>query len=84
MRERYRTPAVQFYALKIKNSSRQDLLDDIAAAPLREADRSFLLDCIDGYSYKQLAGKYHKSVSRVAQWKRALFEAMCRYYSVCT
>lgn len=51
----------------------------IANAPIRAKDEGFLKDCIDGRSYKELAGKYGKSIARVAQWKRTVYEQLFFY-----
>lgn len=74
-----KTPAVAYYARKIRSTKRSVLYDEIEEAPLKKLDRNFLYDIIDGLSYKELSVKYCKSTSRIYRWKRSIFERMHKY-----
>ena len=74
-----KSPAVAYYTRKIRSTSRQKLYDEIEDAPLRKKDRYFLLDIVEGMTYKELAGKYYKSEAAIYKWKRKVFESMFRY-----
>lgn len=72
-------PATAYYTQKIKKTNRQVLLQELASAPIKKIDYAFMLDIIEGVSYKELAEKYHKSEARIYQWKRTLFERLHQY-----
>lgn len=74
-----KSPAVAYYARKIKTTRRSLLQAEIEDAPLNNNERSFLIDIVAGLSYKELAYKYSLSQSRIAKWKRNVFERMHKY-----
>lgn len=53
---------------------------ELMQAPIKAQDRQFLLDILEGMSYKELSIKYNKSISRIAQWKRNLYDKLADYY----
>lgn len=75
----YKTAKVAYYTHKVRSTNRQELLHQLQEAPLTDQDREFMTDIISGYRYKELAEKYHKSLSRIYQWKRTLYELLTRY-----
>ena len=74
-----KSPAVAYYARKIKTTNRLEIINELDEAPITRQDRYFMYDVLNGLTYKELAYKYNKTVSGVAQWKRRLFETMHRY-----
>ena len=42
-------------------------------------DIYLLLDYADGMSYKELAQIYNKSIQRINQWKRKIYEDLAYY-----
>lgn len=74
-----KTNAVAYYSYKISHSNKSILLKEINEAPLKNKEIQFLLNIIEGDSYRELSQKWHISESRVAKWKRSLFEKMQQY-----
>lgn len=72
----YRTAGMAYYCRHIKNTDRSKLLDELTESPLREKDADFMKDVLAGKSHKELAVKYNKSISRIAQWKRTCCETL--------
>lgn len=72
-------PAIAYYTYKVRTTGKRELIEELKNAPISEKDFNFLLDIINGFSYKQLADKYEKSEARIYQWKRNLFERLHRY-----
>ena len=68
-----KSPAVSYYARKIKTSNKKLLIQELEIAPLRKIEFNFMLDVLEGLSYKELAIKYNKSEKRIYQIKHDLF-----------
>ena len=73
------TNSVAYYTNKIRFTERPVLLSELQRAPLKKRDYQFVLDIIEGYSYKELAFKYNKSESRICKWKREIFTQLHQY-----
>lgn len=73
------TPAVAYCHKRFKTAGREEIYTLLDDAPLRIKDYAFLSDVIEGLSNQQLAAKYHKSPSRISQWKRSVFEQIHEY-----
>lgn len=74
-----RTPSVNYYTRKIRTYGREELYEELDDSPLNTRDYAFLSDIIEGLTNQQLQAKYHKSASRISQWKRSIFEQMHQY-----
>lgn len=74
-----KTASVAYYSHKLKISGREELYELIDDSPLNTKDYAFLSDIVEGLSNQALAEKYHKSPSRISQWKRSVFEQMHAY-----
>ena len=74
-----KTPAVAYITRLIKTTSRAQLIDMLTDSPLKTTDIYLLLDYADGMSYKELAAQYNKSVQRINQWKRKIYEELAYY-----
>lgn len=74
-----KTPAVAYITRLIKTTSRAQLIDMLTDSPLKTRDIYLLLDYADGMSYKELAAQYNKSVQRINQWKRKIYEELAYY-----
>lgn len=74
-----KTPSVNYYTRKIRTYGRDELYEEIDNSPLSTRDYAFLADIIEGMTNQQLKAKYHKSASRISQWKRSVFEQMHAY-----
>lgn len=74
-----KTPAVAYYINKMKTTARSRIKEQLQDAPVSRTDRSFLLDIYDGLTYEELAEKFNKTKSGIAQWKRRLCERMLRF-----
>lgn len=72
----FKTPAIAYIAAMIKRTSRTELCRIVGDMPIRDKDKKFLQDCISGMRYKELAGKYGKSLARIYQWKRTCYETL--------
>ena len=74
-----KTPAVAYITRLIKTTSRPQLIEILTASPLKMRDIYLLLDYADGMSYKELAQIYNKSIQRINQWKRKIYEDLAYY-----
>ena len=74
-----KTPAVAYITRLIKTTSRPQLLDILRDSPLKTRDIILIMDYADGMSYKELAAKNNKSVQRINQWKRKIYEDLAFY-----
>lgn len=74
-----RTPAVYYCSKKIQITNKTLLLQEWSNVALSVKDFQFLTDIINGLSLAELAEKHKKSVARIAQWKRRLFERLHEY-----
>ena len=78
----YRTPRVAFINYKITTSNRIVFRDELSQAPIKNIDKIFLEDILSGMSYKELSVKHNKSISRISQWKRELYDKLADYYRI--
>lgn len=74
-----KSPAIAYYSRKIKTSNKKVLIEELKDAPIKKLDFNFMLDILDGFSYKELAEKYNKSEKRIGQWKHDLFIKLHAY-----
>lgn len=74
-----KTPAVAFITHLIKITGKTKLRKILQESPLTAQEVELVLDYTNGKSYKELAQKYHKSVQRINQWKRKIYENLTLY-----
>lgn len=74
-----KTPSVAYFTRRLQTAGREEIYEVIEDAPLKTKDYAFLADIVEGLSNQALAQKYHKSPSRISQWKRSVFEQMHQY-----
>ena len=74
-----KTPAVAYITRLIRTTSKSKLHEILADSPLKTRDINLLTDYADGMSYKELAQKYNKSIQRINQWKRQIYEDLAEY-----
>lgn len=74
-----KTSGMAYITRKIQTTSRIQMEQFIEDSPLKNKDKIFMLDILNGMSLKELEYKYEKSQSRIAQWKRSTFEKL-HYY----
>lgn len=74
-----KTPAVAYIARLIQTTGKPELLRILQESPLTTQEINLFLDYADGATYKELAQKYNKSVPRINQWKRAIYEKLHFY-----
>lgn len=74
-----KTPSVAYFSRRLHTTGREEIYEIIEDAPLKTRDYAFLADIVEGLSNQDLARKYHKSPSRISQWKRSVFEQMHQY-----
>lgn len=69
-----KTPSVVYVYKKIRTTKKSELYQQLEDSPLTIHDYAFMCDIIAGLSLTELADKYHKTYSRVSQWKREVCE----------
>lgn len=69
-----RTPSVNYVYKKIHTTKKSEIYRQLEDSPLSVHDYAFICDVIAGLNLKELSAKYHKSYSRVSQWKREVCE----------
>ena len=69
-----RTPSVNYVYKKIMTTKKSDLYSQLEDSPLSVHDFAFICDVVAGLNLKELSEKYHKSYSRISQWKREVCE----------
>lgn len=74
-----KSPAVAYYTKKIRITGKEQLYSELEDAPLSSREFAFIADIIEGLDLDELATKYKISYSRVASWKREMFEVMHAY-----
>ena len=74
-----KTLAVAYFSYKIRTTNKTELAKFILQAPIKKRDVDFLCDIIDGLTYSELAEKHQKSLARIYQWKRNLFEKLHKF-----
>lgn len=75
----YKTPGMAYITRKIKLTPHTEMKEFVLDSPLKNRDKVFMFDILDGLSYKELEIKYEKSEARIAQWKRSIFEQLHQY-----
>lgn len=74
-----KTPGMAYISRKIKITPTKLMRKFVNESPLKKRDKLFMQDILEGLSLKELEAKYQKSESRIAQWKRSIFEQL-HYY----
>lgn len=74
-----KTPGVAYFSRRLHTAGREEIYELIEDSPLTTRDYAFLSDIVEGLTNQALAQKYHKSPSRISQWKRSVFEQMHQY-----
>lgn len=78
-----KSPSVAYYIIKIRTTPKSALYAELEDAPLRSREYAFISDIIEGLNMKELSDKYNLSQSRIAKWKREIFEKMHSYDMAC-
>lgn len=76
-----KSPAVAYYAHKLKITPRSKIIIELEEAPLSHKDKIFMKMILEGASYKELSEAFNKSEARIYQWKRQLFERLTEFDS---
>lgn len=69
-----KTEKFEYIKRKLQLISNTDFLAFINEAPIKEKERNLLVDIKNGFSLSVLSEKYGVSYSRIAQWKREIYE----------
>lgn len=69
-----KSPAVIYVYKKIKTTKKSELFKQLEESPLSVSEFAFISDVISGLSIQELADKFHKTPSRISQWKRECCE----------
>ena len=71
-----KTPSVNYVYRKIQTTKKSELYRQLEDSPLSVQEFAFMCDVVAGLNLKELSAKYHKSYSRVSQWKRELCDKL--------
>lgn len=69
-----KTPAVNYVYKKIRTTKKSVLYAELEDSPLSIRDFAFVCDIIAGLTITELSNKFHKTPSRISQWKREVCE----------
>lgn len=69
-----KSPSVNYFYKKISMTKKSELYAQLEDSPLSVHEYAFACDIIAGLDLTELAEKYHKTYSRVSQWKREVCE----------
>lgn len=69
-----KSPAVNYFYKKIKTTRKSELYAQLEDSPLTVHEYAFICDVIAGLSITELSRKFHKTPSRISQWKREICE----------
>lgn len=63
----------------ITTTPRSELNNILQDIPIKRTEYYFIMDIVDGLSYKELAQKYNKSESRIGKWKKEICDKIQRF-----
>lgn len=69
-----KSPSINYFYKKVRTTKKTVLMEQLQESPLTLAEFNFILSIIDGMSIKELSEKFHKTPSRISQWKREVCE----------
>lgn len=69
-----KSPSVIYVYRKIKTTKKSELYQQLEDSSLSVRDFSFMCDIIAGLTISELSAKFHKTPSRISQWKREVCE----------
>ncbi len=69
-----KSPAVNFFYKKISTTKKSKLYAELEDSPLTVHEFAFISDVIEGFTITELSEKFHKTPSRISQWKREVCE----------
>lgn len=69
-----KSPPIIYVYKKIRTTKKSDLLEQLKECPLQDRDLSFICSIIAGLTITELSEKYHRTPSRISQWKREVCE----------
>lgn len=69
-----KSPSVAYVYKKISTTKKSVLYEELEDSPLNIRDFAFMCDIVGGLCIQELAAKYHKTPSRISQWKREVCE----------
>ena len=69
-----KSPSLNYFYNKLKTTKKSELYAQLEDSPLSVREYAFICDVIAGLDLNELAEKYHKTYSRVSQWKREVCE----------
>lgn len=74
-----KSKSVIYVTRMITTTPRSELYNLIKDFPLKRSEINFLIDIVEGLSYKELAIKYSKSTSRIGKWKREICDKVQKF-----
>ena len=69
-----KSPSVLYVYKKMMTTKKSVLYEQLEDSPLSVHDLAFICDVIAGLSITELSDKFHKTPSRISQWKREVCE----------
>ena len=69
-----KSPSVLYVYKKMMTTKKSVLYEQLEDSPLSIHDFAFISDVIAGLSITELSDKFHKTPSRISQWKREVCE----------
>lgn len=69
-----KSPSLLYVYKKILTTKKSELYAQLEDSPLSIHEYSFVCDIIAGLNITELAEKYHRTQSRISQWKREVCE----------
>ena len=69
-----KSPSLLYVYKKILTTKKSELYAQLEDSPLSIHEYSFVCDIIAGLNMTELAEKYHRTQSRISQWKREVCE----------
>lgn len=69
-----KSPSMLYVYKKIQTTRKSVLYEQLEDSPLSVHDFAFICDVIAGLSIIELSEKFHKTPSRISQWKREVCE----------
>ena len=74
-----KSPSVNYVYKKIRTTKKSVLYEELEDSPLSVHDFAFICDVIAGLNITELSDKFHKTPSRISQWKREVCEKIHQF-----
>lgn len=69
-----KSPSINYFLRKMNTTKKSELVEQLQESPLSAQEFNFILCIMDKMSIAELSDKFHKSPSRISQWKREVCE----------